>query len=142
VVQLQVGGIRMKSLDMYELIDAAHQLADHINQSNEVISYLGLKKTLESDKEAQLLLVAFGKVKEDFEETKRFGIFHPNYHEAKEKMEHSQEQLRTHPIIGEYLQAEQAVEQLLYQVSVQVANSVSETIKVPNELMQKRIRSK
>ncbi len=132
----------MKSLDMYELIDAAHQLADHINHSNEVISYLELKKTLESDKEAQSIRDAFRKVKEEFEETKRFGIFHPNYHEAKEKMEHFQEQIKTHPLIGEYLQAEEAVEQLLYQISVLVAKSVSETIKVPNDLMQKRIRAK
>lgn len=127
----------MESLDINELIDMAQQLGNQINQSNEVESYLKLKEKIQTDAEAQLMMKTFQKVKEDFEETKRFGIFHPNYHEAKEKMTFFQQQLRMHPLIGEYLQAEEAVERLLYQVSLIVARSISKEVKVPTDLPRK-----
>jgi cell fate (sporulation/competence/biofilm development) regulator YlbF (YheA/YmcA/DUF963 family) len=130
----------IKSLDINELVDAAHELGTQINQSNQVAQYLKLKQKVQNDAEAQLMLKAFQKVKEEFEETKRFGIFHPNYHGAKEKMASFQEQLNNHPLIGGYLQAEETVEQLLYQVSYVVARSVSDEVKVPNELTGKKRR--
>jgi cell fate (sporulation/competence/biofilm development) regulator YlbF (YheA/YmcA/DUF963 family) len=130
----------INSLDINELVDAAHELGTQINQSNQVAQYLKLKQKVQNDAEAQFMLKAFQKVKEEFEETKRFGIFHPNFHEAKEKMASFQEQLNNHPLIGEYLQAEETVEQLLYQVSYVVARSVSDEVKVPNELTGKKRR--
>jgi cell fate (sporulation/competence/biofilm development) regulator YlbF (YheA/YmcA/DUF963 family) len=132
-------GRKMSTLDMNELIEAAQLLGNQINDSEEVKRYLQLKKELYANAEAQMILKSFEKVKEDFEETKRFGIFHPNYHEAKEQMDEYQVKLREHPLIGKYMQAEEQVEQLLFQVSHILARSVSKEIKVPNDLgRQKR----
>jgi cell fate (sporulation/competence/biofilm development) regulator YlbF (YheA/YmcA/DUF963 family) len=130
--------VSMSTLDMNELMEAAQKLGNQINESEEVYQYLQLKKELQSDAEAQMLIKSFEKVKEDFEETKRFGIFHPNYHEAKEKMEYYQEKLNDHPLIGKYLQMEQQIEQLLFQVSHIIARSVSKEVKVPNDLSRKK----
>ncbi|MCH5583605.1 YlbF family regulator [Shimazuella sp. AN120528] len=130
----------MSTFDLNELMEAAEQLGNQINDSNEVKRYLELKKEIHTNAEAQMLIKSFEKVKEDFEETKRFGIFHPNYHEAKEKMEYYQEKLNDHPLIGEYFKTEQQIEQLLFQVSHLIARSVSKEIKVPNDLITRKKR--
>jgi cell fate (sporulation/competence/biofilm development) regulator YlbF (YheA/YmcA/DUF963 family) len=131
-------GHSMSTLDMNELMEAAQKLGHQINDSEEVKRYLELKKELYHDAEAQLLMKSFEKVKEDFEETKRFGIFHPNYHEAKDKMAEYQVKLKEHPVIGKYLEAEEKVEHMLFQVSHLLARSVSKEVKVPNDLNKKR----
>lgn len=106
-------------------------LADQIHQSEESRAYLQAKAKLEEDQEAQALIRQFQTIKEDFAEAQRFGIFHPNYHAAKEKALQFQNRLNQHPTIAAYRQAEEALDQLLYQVSTTIAQAVSTEIKVP-----------
>lgn len=121
----------MKTIDMTELLSDAYQLADEINKSQEVQNYLLSQKKLQEDQEAQKLIWEFQKKKELYEETKRFGIFHPNYHEAKKEAEGFQEQLRNNPRIRDFLDAEEKLDRLLYQISHTIAKSVSNQIHIP-----------
>lgn len=132
----------MDTLDHNELIEAAQKLGDQINDSAEVQRYLQLKQLIYADQEAQQLIRSFDKVKTTFEETKRFGIFHPNYHEAKEDMEQYRSRLHQHPLIGEYLALEEQIEQLLFQVSHLIARAVSKEVKVPHDTLEKRRKQK
>lgn len=132
----------MDTLDHNELIEAAQKLGDQINDSAEVQRYLQLKQLIYADQEAQQLIRSFDKVKTTFEETKRFGIFHPNYHEAKEDMEQYRNRLHQHPLIGEYLALEEQIEQLLFQVSHLIARAVSKEVKVPHDTLEKRRKQK
>jgi cell fate (sporulation/competence/biofilm development) regulator YlbF (YheA/YmcA/DUF963 family) len=77
------------------------------------------------------LIREFHKVKDQFEEAQRFGIFHPNYHEAKEIAVQWQKKLRKHPTIRSYLVAEEQLDRLLHEVSRTIAHAVSESVKVP-----------
>lgn len=119
------------SLDMSEILLDAYHLADQINESDEVKHYLRLQQELQQSHEAKKLIEQFQKAKELYEETQRFGIFHPDYQEAKEKVKNTYEKLQTHPLIGSFLEAEDRLDQLLYQVSVTIAHAVSKSIKVP-----------
>lgn len=130
----------MSTFDLNELMEAAQQLGNQINDSEEVKQYLELKKEIQTNAEAQMMIKSFEKVKEDFEETKRFGIFHPNFHEAKEKMEYYQKKLNEDPLIGQYLKTEKKIEHLLFQVSHIIARSVSKEVKVPNDLTIRKKR--
>lgn len=121
----------MKTIDMTELLSDAYQLADEINKSQEVQDYLCSQRKLQEDPEAQRLIWEFQKKKELYEETKRFGIFHPNYHEAKQEAEGFYEQLRNNPLIREFLDAEEKLDRLLYQISHTIAKSVSNQIHIP-----------
>jgi cell fate (sporulation/competence/biofilm development) regulator YlbF (YheA/YmcA/DUF963 family) len=121
----------METLDMSEILQDAYRLADLIVESEEVRSYLRLKKQMEEDPDAQRLIREFQKMKELYEEAQRFGIFHPNYHEAKEKADAFRRELRSHPVIGAYLEAEEELDRLLHEVSLILARSVSDAIKVP-----------
>lgn len=121
----------MGTLDMSEILLDAYHLADQINESEEVRNYLILQKRMQEDPEAQKMIREFQKIKELYEDAKRFGIFHPNYHEAKEKAEVYQKKMHSHPVIGAFLEAEKKLDLLLYEVSSVIARSVSESIKVP-----------
>ena len=130
----------MSTFDLNELMEAAQQLGNQINDSEEVKQYLDLKKEIQADAEAQMMIKSFEKVKEDFEETKRFGIFHPNYLESNVKMEYYQKKLNEDPLIGQYLKIEKQIEQLLFQVSHIIARSVSKEVKVPTDLKIRKNR--
>lgn len=128
---------------MSKILLEAYHLADQINESKEVKKYLRLKNELKNDSEAKQLISQFQKVKEQYEEAQRFGIFHPNYHEAKENAQVFKKKLADHPVIGAFLEAEKEVDQLLYQVSLTIAHSVSKSVKVPtNELQSENFHRK
>ncbi|SDW68541.1 Cell fate regulator YlbF, YheA/YmcA/DUF963 family (controls sporulation, competence, biofilm development) [Marininema mesophilum] len=121
----------MNSLDMTELLSEAYSLADRINESKEVSRYLELKRALAEDEEARKLINRFQTKKELFAEAQRFGHFHPDYHRAKDEAKEYLAEIRKYPLIKEYLELEEILDQLLNGVSQRIANAVSEDIKVP-----------
>nr|WP_224749499.1 YlbF family regulator [Polycladospora coralii] len=116
---------------MTDILLDVYDLADQINESDEMHHYLRWKMEVERDEEAQKLIKKFQHVKERFMEAQRFGIFHPNYHQAKEEMESYQSELKGHRSIGQYLAAEDELDRLLSEVMKILAHTVSRTIKVP-----------
>ena len=119
------------SLDMGSLLLSAYELGDWINQSADVADYLYWKSVVEKNVEVKMLQAQFVKAKELFEECQRFGRFHPNYHEAKDKVKLIEKQLADVECVGKFKAAEQAVDDMLYEVSRLIAESVSDMIKVP-----------
>lgn len=119
------------SLDMGSLLLSAYELGDWINQSAEVAEYLYWKSVVNQSEEVKLLQAQFAKAKELFEECQRFGRFHPNYHEAKDKVKQIEKQLAEIECVSKFKASEQAVDDMLYEVSRLIAESVSDTIKVP-----------
>jgi cell fate (sporulation/competence/biofilm development) regulator YlbF (YheA/YmcA/DUF963 family) len=130
------------ALDMSQILLDAYQLADEVNKCEEVETYLKYKQAVTRDPDAQRLINEFQKVKELYAEAQRFGIFHPNYHEAKAQVVDFSEKMRTHPTIGAYLAAEERLDQLLHQISVALAHSVSESIKIPSNELNNRSKTK
>lgn len=124
-------GAQRKSLDMAEILLEAYQLADQINESEEVRRYLELKERLHADPDVRRLIREFQRKKEKFEECQRFGHFHPDYHAAKEEAEAFQEKMAQHPLISEFLKAEEQLDRLLNEVSRTIAHAVSESVRVP-----------
>ncbi|MFC7441320.1 YlbF family regulator [Laceyella putida] len=121
----------METLDMTELLLGAYKLADKINESEEVKRYLECQRRLQEDEEAQRIIKEFQQIKDRYEEAKRFGIFHPNYHEAKEAAFRYQKEMRNHATIRAFLKAEEELDSLLHEVSLMIAQAVSDSIKVP-----------
>ncbi|REK76374.1 YlbF family regulator [Paenibacillus paeoniae] len=128
---VQEDGVR-SSLDMASLLLSAYELGDWINQSAEVTDYLYWKSVVSQDQEVKDLQIHFAKAKELFEECQRFGRFHPNYHEAKDKVKLIEKQLMDLECVSKFKESEQAVDDMLYEVSRMIAESVSDNIKVPS----------
>ncbi|WP_025701109.1 YlbF family regulator, partial [Paenibacillus forsythiae] len=67
------------TVDMTEVLTNAYELGDLINQSAEVADYLYWKGRVAANSDIQSLIRKLHSKKELFEETQRFGHFHPNY---------------------------------------------------------------
>jgi len=120
------------ALDMASLLLSAYDIGDSIIQSAEVAEYLYWKSAVEQDQEVKTLSKHFAKAKELFEECQRFGRFHPDYHAAKDKVKQIEQEMNAIECVRSFKQAEEAVDDLLYEVSRTIAQSVSENIKVPS----------
>lgn len=119
-------------LDMAPLLLCAYELGDSINQSALVAEYLYWKDVVEKDEEVLRLKAAFAKAKELFTECERFGRFHPDYNAAKDAVKKVEAEMAEVESIRRYKETEAELDALLYDVSLMIAESVSETIKVPS----------
>lgn len=122
----------LKTVDMAELLTYAYELGDMINNSIAVSDYLYWKRRVEEDAEIQVFVRKLAAQKELFEETERFGHFHPNYHEAKDKVAEVEKELERFEAVRNFKAAEKELDEMLHQMSETIAFAVSETIKVPS----------
>ena len=119
------------SLDMASLLLCAYELGDSINRSVEIADYLYWKDIVEKDEEVKAAQRRFFRAKELFEETQRFGRYHPDYHSARKKVKEIEKELAAIECVSKFKAAEQAVDMMLHDVALLIAQSVSDTIKVP-----------
>lgn len=120
------------TVDMAELLINAYELGDMINNSTAVSDYLYWKQQVEASAEIQAWVRKLDAKKELFEETQRFGHFHPNYHEAKDKVTEVEKELEQFEAVRRFKAAEKELDDILHQMSETIAYAVSETIKVPS----------
>ncbi len=121
-----------RTVDMAEVLTCAYDLGDMINNSIEVANYLYWKERMQIHPEVQRLVIKLDSKKELFEETQRFGHFHPNYHAAMQEVEAVQEEMQRIEEVRRFTEAESNLDRMLYEMSEMIAHSVSETIKVPS----------
>ncbi|WP_138751700.1 YlbF family regulator [Paenibacillus sinopodophylli] len=131
-IQLEQPQGGVSSLDMASLLLCAYELGDWINQSAEVAEYLYWKTAVNEDEEVKRITKRFAKAKELFVECERFGRFHPDYNEAKDKVKQIERELSEIESVRRFKTAEQVVDDMLFEVSRTIAESVSDNIKVPS----------
>ncbi|MFB5759431.1 YlbF family regulator [Paenibacillus medicaginis] len=122
----------LNTVNMAEVLIYAYELGDMINESAEVSDYLYWKQRVAENPEIAEWIRKLEAKKELFEETKRFGHFHPNYHAAKEEIEAVEAQMEQFEEVRRFKQAEKALDDLLLEMSETIAFSVSDSIKVPS----------
>ena len=111
-----------------DILLQSYELADTINSSEELKLYKEYLELLDKDQEVLRLKKQLNKDQVLFEEAQRFGHFHPNYHEAKEKVEKTLNELEEKEVVKKFKQAETELDNLLYQVSKTIAQAVSKSI--------------
>jgi cell fate (sporulation/competence/biofilm development) regulator YlbF (YheA/YmcA/DUF963 family) len=121
-----------QTLDMSAILMQAYDLGDMIKVSAETADYLYWKQRKDNDPQVAELVKLLFKKKDLFEECQRFGHFHPDYHAALEQVQAIQDQLDGLEAVKRFKEAEQRLDNLLYNISQTIAHSVSETIKVPS----------
>lgn len=122
----------INTVDMAEVLTYAYELGDMINQSAEVADYLYWKGRVDANPEVQMMVKKLQGKKDLFEETQRFGHFHPNYHSAKDQVTAVELELEQFEEVARFKRAEKALDEMLHSMSEAIAYSVSESIKVPS----------
>ncbi|MDT3425659.1 cell fate (sporulation/competence/biofilm development) regulator YlbF (YheA/YmcA/DUF963 family) [Paenibacillus forsythiae] len=119
------------TVDMTEVLTNAYELGDLINQSAEVADYLYWKGRVAANSDIQSLIRKLHSKKELFEETQRFGHFHPNYHAAREEVAAVEAELEQFEEVVRFKLAEKTLDDMLLSMSETIAYAVSDSIKVP-----------
>ncbi|MBW5444689.1 YlbF family regulator [Cohnella sp. CFH 77786] len=118
--------------DWTELLSRAYTLGEMIKQSAMAEEYVYWKRKVENDEEAAQAARRLFKAKEKFAECERFGRFHPDYHEALDKVYAVQAELDRVESVRRFKAAERDLDELFREISVTVARAVSESVKVPD----------
>ncbi|WP_037289635.1 YlbF family regulator [Saccharibacillus sacchari] len=121
----------IETVDMACVLMSAYELGDMINGSVEVADYLYWRERMQEHPEVRRLMGKLNAKKELFEETQRFGHFHPNFHAAKEEVELVEREMEEIEAVSRFKEAEKALDDLLFEMSETIAYSVSSSIKVP-----------
>ncbi len=125
-------------MDMHldsEVFLQAHELAEMINQSVEVMEFLSYKQVLDKNQEVMQLKKRLARENEKYEEVNRFSHYHPDYKKTKENLDKILLEIDQHEMVKAYKKAEEKVDDLLYEVTRTLALAISNTIKVgKNEL--------
>ncbi|MFF2907398.1 MULTISPECIES: YlbF family regulator [Bacillales] len=122
----------INTVDMAEVLTYAYELGDMINQSAEVSDYLYWKGRVDANPQIQVMVRKLQSKKDLFEETQRFGHFHPNYHSAKDEVLIVETELEQFEEVVRFKTAEKTLDDMLHSMSEAIAFSVSESIKVPS----------
>ncbi|MFD1176159.1 YlbF family regulator [Paenibacillus puldeungensis] len=123
--------IEKNTVDMAEVLTYAYELGDMINKSSAVSEYLYWKQRVEQDADIRALVKKLDAQKELFRETERFGHFHPNYHEAKDRVAAVEKELEQFEAVRKFKAAETELDDILHEMSEMIAFAVSDSIKVP-----------
>lgn len=119
------------TLERVEILQCADDLAHMIIKSEIGENYFISLYKLQNDLEAQKKIKSFTSMKERFEEVQRFGKYHPDYKYVNLETRTRKREMDLHPTVIEFKKAENQLQEILDQISVIVAGSVSKHIKTP-----------
>lgn len=119
------------TLERVQILQCADELAQMIINSEIGENYFISLYKLQNDHEAQLKIKSFTSIKERFVEVQRFGKYHPDYKYVNLETRTRKREMDLHPTVIEFKKAENQLQEVLDQISVIVANSVSDHIKTP-----------
>lgn len=124
--------MEVQALDMATLLMKAYDVGDLLNASQEVADYLYWKQQTEQSEDVKAIVMKLNSKKELYEETQRFGHYHPNYHAALDEVKKVEQELDQLHVVQQFKSAEERLDDLLYEVSTTLAYAVSDSIKVPS----------
>jgi len=121
------------TLEYVDILDRAEQLGKMVLQSETVTAYKVARSALEDDATAQSLIEAFNHIKLQYEEVQRFGRYHPDYNEIMRDVRKTKREMDMNEHVAKFKVEERKLQQLLDEISVLIASSVSQQIKAPRD---------
>jgi cell fate (sporulation/competence/biofilm development) regulator YlbF (YheA/YmcA/DUF963 family) len=119
------------TLERLTILDAAEDLAKMIVQSELADEYRRCLDKLKNDSSAQEIISRFVQLRERYEEVQRFGKYHPDYKTVTRTIRDVKRELDLHETVAAFKKAENALQELLDEISVIIGKAVSEHVKVP-----------
>jgi cell fate (sporulation/competence/biofilm development) regulator YlbF (YheA/YmcA/DUF963 family) len=122
----------LATLERIEILEKAEELASMILHSDIADDYRKCLYTLQNDPVAQNLISEFTRCKERYEEVQRFGKYHPDYKVVSKDIRELKRAVDLNKTIFAFKKAENNLQAVLDEISVQLGTAISEHIKVPS----------
>ncbi|GIN74397.1 regulatory protein YlbF [Bacillus sp. J14TS2] len=121
----------LATIETVQLLEKAESIGNQIIHSEVADQYRLTYSKLQEDPETQRKIKSFLEIKDLYEDVQRFGRYHPDYKDIMVKTRERKREMDLDENIANFRRAENELQSLLDEVSVLIARSVSEQIKVP-----------
>ncbi|MGE8204205.1 YlbF family regulator [Heyndrickxia sp. NPDC080065] len=121
----------LATLERVKIITEAQSLAKMITQSEAAAEYRMYYYRLKNDIQTQRKIREFVRMKELYEDVQRFGRYHPDYKTINIRTREAKREMDLDENVARFRKAENALQDILDQVSILIGKSVSQHIKVP-----------
>ncbi|EOL43856.1 hypothetical protein RV11_GL002084 [Enterococcus phoeniculicola] len=115
---------------LFVLEDQCEEIVEQLLKSQTCINYFQAKKSMYNCSEVMTLQQTFLKNKEAFERISDYGIHAPGYRETQRTLRKSKRELDVNAHVAAFRVAETQLQDILDSISLTVAQTVSEEIKV------------
>ncbi|WLV25664.1 YlbF family regulator [Aciduricibacillus chroicocephali] len=119
------------TLEYARILDESEALGQMILRSEQASAYIEARRAMEEDQEAQMLIKAFNHIKMQYEDVQRFGRYHPDYNEIMRDVRKTKREMDMNSLVAAFKIEERKLQQLLDEVSIIIADSVSEQVIAP-----------
>lgn len=116
--------------ELFDLEDKVNQLAKDVLNSQTVIDYLHDYQAIDKSSEVSDLVSDFLTKKEAFEKIEPYGKYAPDFKETRRALRKSKRALDTNELVATFKISETTVQNVLDYISLDIAQTVSDTIKV------------
>lgn len=116
--------------ELFDLEDKVNQLARDVLNSQTVIDYLHAYQAIEKSSEVSDLVSDFLTKKEAFEKIEPYGKYAPDFKETRRALRKSKRALDTNELVATFKINETTVQNVLDYISLDIAQTISDTIKV------------
>jgi cell fate (sporulation/competence/biofilm development) regulator YlbF (YheA/YmcA/DUF963 family) len=121
----------LATIESIKIIEKAEWIGELIKKSGVAEKYRFYYHKLNNDAETQKKIKAFVKMKDLYEDVQRFGRYHPDYREIMTETRTRKRDMDLDENVANFRVAENELQALLDEISILIARSVSENIKVP-----------
>ena len=116
--------------ELFDLEDKVNQLAKDVLNSQTVIDYLHAYQAIDKSSEVSDLVSDFLTKKEAFEKIEPYGKYAPDFKETRRALRKSKRALDTNELVATFKINETTVQNVLDYISLDIAQTISDTIKV------------
>ena len=116
--------------ELFDLEDKVNQLAKDVLNSQTVIDYLHAYQAIDKSSEVSDLVSDFLTKKEAFEKIEPYGKYAPDFKETRRALRKSKRALDTNELVATFKISETTVQNVLDYISLDIAQTISDTIKV------------
>lgn len=124
-------GVMLMTEEWLSIIERAEELTKILASSEVVEEYHKAREAVYSNEVLVKSIKEFTELKERYEEVQRFGRYHPDYNIVMKNIRLQKRELDMNEQVAALRLAENDVQYLFDEIGSIVANSVSESVKVP-----------
>lgn len=129
---MRIGGMRMMMTSEWAMIlDDVDELSGMLRKSATYKALQDAHEQVYSDMALVAQIDAFNRMKEQYEEVQRFGKYHPDYKRVMKDIRQMKRTLDLDDRIGALRLAENNYQDLVDEVTLIIAKTVSDSVKVP-----------
>jgi len=117
-----------------QVLEQIYHVVDELKQTSDYKRLLELHKIIASSDDIKSKVQAFKRWNDKYNDVKQYGKYHPDLKATRQSFANAKAALYNEPVVAEYKQLEQSIQEQLDTISRTIAKTISPKVKYPNEV--------